>query len=398
MVNQIIKEKIQQATEILKEKDIDMWLTFVRESSTIHDPILDMILGINLTWQSAVIINKEGDNTVIVGSLEKENVNRLGLYKNVEGYVQSVREVLQDYLKKKNPKKIAINYSTDSVLADGLTHGMHMILLEHLKGTGFENKLVTAEEIISALRGRKSNAEFSIMKEAVDETLAIFDQVTDFIKPGKSELDIANFMKKIVIEKGYDGLAWDDDHCPAVFTGPDAGDPHSGPTDRKVEKGHMVNIDFGIKYKGYCSDLQRTWYILKDGEDKAPEPVVKGFEIIRDAIQKVADKLKPGVQGCEMDDIARNYITELGYPEYPHGLGHQVGRDVHDGGGGLFPRWERYGNSPFLKIEKGQVYTIEPRLPVEGYGTSTLEEEVYVKDEGIEFISDPQKELILIKV
>ncbi len=101
MVNQIIKEKIQQAEEILKEKDIDMWLTFVRESSTIHDPILDMILGINLTWQSAIIINKDGDNTVIVGSLEKENVNRLGLYKNIEGYVQSVREVLQDYLKEK---------------------------------------------------------------------------------------------------------------------------------------------------------------------------------------------------------------------------------------------------------------------------------------------------------
>ena len=88
MENQIIKEKIQQAVEILKEKDIDMWITFVRESSTIHDPILDMILGINLTWQSAVIINKDGDNTVIVGSLEKENVNRLGLYKNIEGYVQ----------------------------------------------------------------------------------------------------------------------------------------------------------------------------------------------------------------------------------------------------------------------------------------------------------------------
>lgn len=395
MNQEIIKEKIQQAAAILKEKDIDMWMTFVRESSVTGDPILKMILGINLTWESAIIINKDGSTKVIVGSLEVENVKRLGLFTEVSGYVQSVKEELTGYLKSKNPKEIAINYSKNSVLSDGLTHGLYLILLDHLKGTGFENKLVSSEGIISALRGRKSKTEFNIMKEAVDETLKIIDDVTGYIKPGISELDVANFVKEKVRNKGF-GLAWDDDHCPAVFSGPEAGDPHSGPTDRKIEKGHMVNIDFGISFKGYCSDLQRTWYVLKDGESKPPEPVVKGFNIIRDSIQKVADNLKPGVKGCDMDDIARNYITEKGYPEYPHGLGHQVGREVHDGGCGLFPRWERYGDTPFMKVEEGQIFTIEPRLPVEGYGTSTLEEEVFVEKDGAKFISPPQKELWLI--
>lgn len=392
---EIIKEKSNQAVEILKEKNIDMWLTFVRESSVIPDPALDLVVGNSSTWQSAFIINKDGEKTAIVGSMEEENFVKSGVYENIIGYLKSIREPLVEYLTKKNPKTIAINYSKNSVLADGLTFGMYKILLEHLQGTDFVNRLVSAEEVISALRGRKSKAELDLMKIAADETLKIFDMTTKFIKPGVSELDIANYVKSIVVEKGYE-LAWEETHCPAVFTGPDPAGPHSGPTDRKVERGHMINMDFGIKLNGYCSDIQRTWYVLKENETKVPEPVQKGFEIIRDSIQMVADALKPGVKGVEMDDIARNYIVKNGYEEYPHGLGHQLGRSVHDGGAGLFPRWEKYGNTPFMPLEEGQVFTIEPRLPVKGYGVSTLEEEVYLTKNSCEFITKPQKDLILI--
>ena len=396
MSSSLIKEKINQAVKILNEKDADMWLTFVRESSTANDPILEMIAGINFTWQSTLVINKDGDTTAIVGSIEIDNLKTSDHYKNIIGYVQSIRESLVEYLKQKNPKKIAINYSKNSVLSDGLTHGMFLILQDYLKGSGFEDKLISSEEIISSLRGRKSPAELSTMREAVKETLRIFDEAGSFIRPGVSEIEVAEFIKALAKVDGYE-LAWDEDHCPAVFTGPDTQGAHSGPTERKVEKGHLVNIDFGIKYNGYCSDLQRTWYVLKDDEDKAPGDVELGFSVIRDAIQKVADNLKPGVQGCEMDDIARNFITKSGYEDFPHGLGHQVGRNVHDGGGGLLPRWERYGNSPFLIVEESQVYTIEPRLKVDGYGTATIEEEVFVTKEGCEFISKPQKELLLIR-
>lgn len=393
---EIIKEKAAQSIEILKEKNIDMWVTFVRETKVSKDPIMDIIVGDHSTWQSAFIINKDGDLTAIVGDMELENFVKSGVYTNVIGYLKSFKDPFLEYVRKKNPQTIAINYSINSVLADGLTHGMYTLLTDYLKGSGYENKIVSSEEIISALRGRKSDKELAIMQEAVNETLKIFDSVTSYIKPGLSEKDIADYVLKITKEKGF-GLAWDEETCPAVFTGPNPSNPHSGPTDRLIEKGHMINMDFGIKHKGYCSDLQRTWYVLNDGETQAPAEVQKGFEIIRDAIQKVADALKPGVTGVEMDDIARNYITDNGYPEYPHGLGHQVGKEVHDGGAGLFPRWEKYGNSPFLKLEERQVFTIEPRLPVEGYGVSTIEEEVYLTKDGCKFISKPQKELILIK-
>jgi Xaa-Pro aminopeptidase len=71
--------------------------------------------------------------------------------------------------------------------------------------------------------------------------------------------------------------------------------------------------------------------------------------------------------------------------------------EAHDGGGGLLPRWEKYGNTPFLPVEESQIYTIEPRLYVKDYGTSTIEEEVFVTKNGCEFISKPQKQLKLIK-
>ena len=396
MDNTILKEKIQQAVDILKEKNIDMWLTFVRESSVMTDPAMEMVVGTNSTWQAAFCINKDGDTTAIIGSMEEGNFKKAGVYKNIVTYLKSIREPFRDYIARKNPGKIAINFSKTAVLCDGLTYGMYQILLDHLEGTEYAKRLLSSEEIISALRGRKSATELSIMKEAVNETLKIFDAVTKYIKPGMTEIDIANYVRKLYTEKGFEA-GWEEDHCPAVFAGPNPNGPHEGPSDKVLTKGTIVNMDFGIKYKGYCSDLQRTWYVLNDGETKAPEAVQKGFNVIRDSIQKVADAVKPGVKGVDMDNIARSYIIQNGYPEYPHGLGHQVGKTVHDGVAGMFPAWERYGNAPFMELEEAQIFTIEPRLPVEGYGVATIEEEVYITKNGCEFISPPQKDLILVK-
>jgi Xaa-Pro aminopeptidase len=396
MEKELLKEKTIQAAEILNEKNIDMWLTFVRESSVMGDPVMEMVVGTNSTWQAAFIISKDGENTAIIGSMEEGNFKKADLFKNIIPYLKSIKEPLREYLSKKDPKTIAINFSKNAVLADGLTYGMYQILLDHLEGTEYKNRLISSEEIISALRGRKSPTEINLMEGAIRETLKIFDEVTNFMKPGMTEIEVANFVKQKCKERNFE-LAWEETHCPAVFAGPNPNGPHEGPSEKILTKGTMVNMDFGIKLNGYCSDIQRTWYILNDGETKAPAEVQKGFEIIRDAIQMVADKLKPGAVGCEMDDIARKYITEKGYEEYPHGLGHQLGKTVHDGVAGLFPRWDRYGNAPFLPLEEGQVFTIEPRLPVKGFGVSTIEEEVVITKDGCEFLTPPQKELILVK-
>jgi Xaa-Pro aminopeptidase len=395
-VNTIIKEKIEQAVSVLKEKDIDMWLTFVRESAYSKDPVMDIIVGTNVTWESAFTICKDGSYSAIIGSLDVANMKAQGIYEDVTGYVQSIKEPFLELLNSKKPRSIAINYSKNSNIADGLSHGMYLILLDHFKGTGYEDKLISSEEIIAALRGRKSKVEIANMTEAVNVTLSIYDEVTKFMKPGMTEQQVADFILSRVREKGLE-TAWEEDQCPAVYTGPDSAGAHAEPTKRIIQKGHVLNIDFGVKINGYCSDLQRTWYFLRDGEDKAPAEVQRGFDVIKDSIQLVADKLKPGVLGYEMDDIARKFIVENGYPEFPHALGHQVGRIAHDGGCGLFPRWERYGTIPYMKVEESQVYTIEPRLPIKDFGVATIEEEVFVTKDGCRYLSKPQKELYLIK-
>lgn len=395
-MDNIISEKIEQAIQILNEKDIDLWLTFVRESATNRDPIMDLIVGTNVTWQSAFLINKNGVPTAIVGSLDEPNMKLIGKFKNVIGYVQSIKEPLIQYLNKYNPQQIAINYSIDSNLADGLSYGMYLSLNEYLKETDFINRFISSEDIISSLRGRKSESEIQSIKKAIAETENIFNEVTKFLSVGKSEIDIANFIKDLVKKKNLE-LAWEEETCPSVFTGPDTAGAHSGPTDRKIEYGHILNIDFGVKYNGYCSDMQRTWYILRKDETKAPSEVQKGFDVIYESIQRAAKTIKPNIKGYEVDDVARKFIVENGYEEFQHALGHQVGRAVHDGGVGLFPRWERYGKIPYLLIEEGQVFTIEPRLTVKDYGVVTIEEMIQVTKDGCKFLSHPQKELILIK-
>jgi len=392
----MIKEKIKQAIQILREKNIDLWLTFVRESHTITDPCLPLILDASCTWQSALLISATGKTVAIVGNLDHAAISEKDAYEKVVSYKTSIRDDLLREISEINPQKIAVNFSTNDHMSDGLTHGMYLLLQEYLKDTPYKDRLITSEEIISAVRGRKSHTEIQRLKKSINATIEIFNNVSKILKPGLTEKQIAQFMLDEVKKKGI-GLSWDSEHCPSVFTGPDTAGAHYGPTDRKTEPGHIMNMDFGVKIDDYVSDLQRTWYFLREGETEAPAEVKKAFITVREAITKAAEFLKPGVEGWKVDEVARNFITSQKYNEYPHGLGHQVGREAHDGAGGLFPRWEKYGKLPYLKIEQGQVYTIEPRVTCNGFGVATIEEEVVVTETGCEFLSPRQTELYIIE-
>jgi Xaa-Pro aminopeptidase len=98
-----------------------------------------------------------------------------------------------------------------------------------------------------------------------------------------------------------------------------------------------------------------------------------------------------------VDTVARSIVTGANYTEFPHALGHQVGRYAHDGTALLGPAWEKYARRPFVPIEEGMVFTIEPRLTVPGYGVATVEEMVVVTKGGARFLSGPQRQLLLVR-
>ena len=390
------KEKIAQSISILKELDIDMWMVVEKESELLSDPIMDFIIGTGVTWLSFFIFTKSGEKYAIVGNLDKQKLDSLALFDKVIPYTNSPKESLFEIMGEQDPSRIALNYSVDSPSADGLTYGKFLKLQELFEGTDYMNRVVSAEELISRLRGRKSDEEVRRTEKAINVTLGIYDKVTEFVKPGQTEKEIASFITGERLKLGLEP-SWEEEMNPSVFTGPQETGAHSGPTDRKVEKGHVFNIDSGVIYEKYCSDLQRTWYVLKDGEIEPPKEVMDGFDTIVKSIQLSFDAVKPGVKGIDIDTIARDYIVSRGYTEYPHALGHQVGRTAHDGSALFAPAWERYGNLPFLELEKGQIFTIEPRLYLIDHGVVTIEEMLVITTDGARWLSEPQKEIYLIK-
>ncbi len=393
----LIQEKVSQAIEIIKEQQTDMWLTFVRETSGVRDPALDLLIGANdLTWESALIFTRKGERIAIVGNLEKEAVNQLGVFDEILGYDKSARDLIRDTLTRLDPDSVAVNTSRNNVHADGLTHAMYEILRDFLSGTPYADRLVSAEPIINALRGRKTPAEQARIQRAIEITDEIFRMTFAFIKVGMTEIEVGEYMHKLTKEYGV-GLAWPRENCPAVNTGPNKAIGHLGPTDIKIERGHLIHFDFGVKYEDYCSDIQRVAYVLREGETQAPPEVQRGFDTVRAAIEHSRAAMKAGVSGNSIDVIAREVITDSGYPEFNYALGHQLGRVAHDGGALLGPLWEKYGDSPNQKLELGQVFTIEPGLAVPGYGYMGLEEDVVMTDKGAEYFTEPQGEIVLIR-
>lgn len=390
----LIQEKVAQAIRLLHEYDIDCWLTFVRESDMLHDPMLDYLIASPVTWPSAFLVTRDGATCALVGQMDLRSIEDLGVYRRLQGYVEGMKEPLLRMLEEIRPRTIAVNYSRGSEVCDGLTHGMYLMLYDWLCEAGMEDRLVSAEKVCSSLKARKTPDEIARMQKAIDHTEAIFRLVGGFIRPGVTEQGIAEFMLAEVRRRGLKP-AWGS-HCPAVFTGPATAEAHYRPTERVVEPGHLLNIDFGVRCEDYVSDLQRTFYILDKGQVAAPPDVQRGFDTLLQAVESARLAILPGVQGIAIDAIARDWIVSQGYEEFPHALGHQVGRFAHDGTALLGPAWPKYSRKPFQQLEEGMVFTIEPRLKVPGHGVVTLEEMVLVTTDEARYLSDAQQSLILL--
>ncbi len=391
----LVPEKLDQAVEILGEQDVDLWLTLVRETLLTRDPCLDLVAGVYCAWHGAFLVSRTGERIAIVGRYDAPSVEQLGVYE-VVGYDESLRPALREAVERLAPRSIALNYSESDPAADGLTHGLWLNLQEALAGTPYVDRLASSEAIVNALRGRKSSEEIRRIRGAVQATEEIFERVGAELEPGQSELDIASLVHADVAARGL-GYAWERAHCPAVNAGPEKEVGHSAPGDLRTRRGELLHMDFGVSRDDYCSDLQRVWYLLGDGEEGPPEDVTRAWQALWDSVDAGVAKLRPGAIGWEVDAAARASLVASGFPEPKYALGHQLGRTAHDGGTLLGPRWDRYGTAPLGRVEEGNVFTVEFGTAVPGRGYIGLEEDVLVTADGVEWLSTPQRELWLVR-
>ncbi|MBD3190157.1 MAG: M24 family metallopeptidase [Candidatus Heimdallarchaeota archaeon] len=392
----IVNEKHEELPSIMRALEIDCWIIFARETSANPDPIMELVIGGDVVWDSAFVFHdgKESfSKTAIVGNFDAPAEEKKGIWDEVIPYKEGISKPLKELVKQIDPSKISLNYSEDDVVSDGLSHGMFLKIANILADQ--KSKFISASPIIQKVRGRKTKTEIELITKACELTEEINRKITGLIAPGMSETEIQQVYYEEMDRLGVIE-AWQRSSCPAIDAGPDKEFGHVGPMSNiKTKKGHTLHNDFGIKLHGYCSDIQRMWFF--GSEDEIPEELIHAFETVHGAITRAAEYIKPGVTGFSVDKVARDYVKSRGYEEYAHALGHQVGTVAHDGGVLLGPLWERYGEIPKGLVEENNVFTLELYVKTKNYGMVSLEEDIVVTNDGCRFLVPRQNEFITIE-
>ena len=384
---------------LLKDKNIDCWLTFTREGAT--DPLLSQLGSNHMVARAALIFahDRQGNyrRVAIAASYDVTPLMNSALYDTVISYKQEgVRPHLQQIMAQLDPRVIAVNRSRDVPMADGLTTGLFDYLVEVLPK--YSPRFISSEELILSLFSRKLPAEIAAVREAAEKTQMILREAftSKVIKPGKTtENDVADYLRRRAEELGME------ESCFSIVAGPMRG--HSDPSDRVIQPGDLLRADICFKVRGYSSDIQRTAYVLRKGERKAPDFVLRLWADMKAANLAALAAIKPGVPATEVDKAGRSLLVSRGYEEYPHGAGHPIGMQVHDIGPLPAPDWpERYGSVAFAPLEPGMTMAIEPALYIDeprlgGYVNFGLEEDILVTEDGYEMLGEPQEELWVIR-
>ena len=238
-------------------------------------------------------------------------------------------------------------------------------------------QLVPTPDIISALRMIKTESEIKAIKEACKLADAGFDHILKLIQPGVSEYDL-NLELEFFIRRHNAGLAFD----PIVVSGANSAMPHGKATEKKLQKGDFLTMDFGANLNGQCSDLTRTVVV---GE--CSERSCEIYNAVLKSQLAAIDAMKPGAKAHDIDAISREAMGELS-EFFTHGLGHGLGSVVHDAG--------RLANNSTDVIEVNQVWTVEPGVYIPDFGGVRIEDDVLITENGAELLTFAPKELLVL--
>jgi Xaa-Pro aminopeptidase len=238
-------------------------------------------------------------------------------------------------------------------------------------------ELVGLKDFLAPLRMVKSPEEIEKIRAACKLADACFDHILRMIQPGVREYDIALDIEFFFRRQGAE-LAFD----PIVVSGERSARPHGKPSEKKLENGDFVTMDFGARVNGYNSDITRTVLV---------GPATDRHRQVYDQVLKAQlaslEAMRPGVAAKDVDARAREVLDEADMAQYfGHGLGHGLGSVTHDVG--------RMNPTSQDVLEVGQVWTVEPGVYIEGFGGVRIEDDVVITEDGIEILTSSTKELL----
>ncbi len=245
-------------------------------------------------------------------------------------------------------------------------------------------ELVPLGRVVEQLRQIKDEHEIALIREACAISDRALAELLDSILFGRTERHIAQELERRMLDHGAEGVAFET----IVASGPNSAIPHHRPTDRRVEEGDFLKIDFGALYRGYHADMTRTFVVGGEPADWQ----IELHELVFAAQKAGREALRPGAELAEVDRAARRVIEEAGYGEYfPHGLGHGVGLEIHE--------------EPYLRqtsdgtLAACMPVTVEPGVYLPGRGGVRIEDTLVVRDVedgGPELLTITTKELLVL--
>ncbi|MGX6994041.1 peptidase M24 family protein [Vagococcus penaei] len=247
--------------------------------------------------------------------------------------------------------------------------------------TLMEQDLIPISGMIEELREVKDADEIAIIKDACHIADQAFEHILTYIKPGLTEIQVANELDFFMRSKGASGVSFET----IVASGLRSAMPHGVASDKIIEQGDFITIDFGCYYNGYVSDMTRT---ISLGEPRNSQ-LKDIYQIVLGAQEKVLEVAQAGMTGIELDAVARDYISEHGYGEaFGHSTGHGIGLEIHEG-----PNVSKVAEKAFVP---GNVITNEPGIYLPGIGGVRIEDDMLVTKNGVERLTHSPKELIIL--
>ena len=289
-----------------------------------------------------------------------------------------------DIIESKDPLKDIVKIiEADKLETIGFDNQVSFAYYQGLQAIFEGYTLSPQSNFMEELRMIKDEKELATIRKACSISDRAFTDVLDFIKPGQTtELQVANFLDFRMREYGASGVSFES----IIASGYRSAMPHGVASDKVIEEGDVVTLDFGCYYQGYSSDMTRT--IAVGSIDPKLEEI---YHVVLDAHNLVNQKAKAGMTGAELDAIARDYISEKGYGQYfGHSLGHGVGLDIHEA-----PGVNAKNDQP---VEVGMVITNEPGIYIEGLGGVRIEDDLVVHPDHVELLNRSPKELIILEV